>query len=73
MIDGAFPVATGAALDGLPRDAMQALIQWSPAPVISRAKDGDARRIQSAGDMSRACVVADKEVQPVDQRGQPAQ
>ena len=73
MVNRTFPVLTRTARHWLPDDGMARLIQRSPTPGISRAKDGNARRIYSIGNMSRPGIVADKEIQFTNQRSQPTE
>jgi len=70
MVNRAFPIAARTALDRKPYDGMAYLVKRSPAPVIRRAEDGNACSVNSIRKVSWASIIADKQIQFTDQRGQ---
>ena len=72
MVDRAVPEATGTARDRVSHNTMKRLMKRRPASIFRRAKERDARRSYGVGDMSRAGVIADKEIKAIDQGGKPS-
>src|SRR4051794_14147012 len=62
MIDGTFPETARAARDLL-TNSVSRRAQWFPALVFGRSKDGNAGTMDGVGNMGRASIVADKEIQ----------